>query len=140
MSNPSGRSRPPISSVGLVALFEAPHRLAETLADLAALDADRPVCVCRELTKIHEEVRRGTVSELSLWAAAQEVRGELAFVLGPRVVAAKAPDDEAIDAALSRCLDAGLSARDAASAVAAVLQLSRKLVYERCLAQKRTTE
>ncbi len=118
---------------GIVVLFEAPHRLRETLEELAALDAGRAACACRELTKIHEEVRRGTVSELAAWAAG-EVRGELTIVLGPKVTEEVPADDAAIDAALRRCLEAGLSARDASTAVAAVMELPRRRVYTRCQA------
>ncbi len=62
--------------------FEAPHRLAATLADLAeAFGADRAAAVCRELTKTHEEVRRGGLGDLARWAAAG-VRGEITLVVG----------------------------------------------------------
>ncbi len=62
--------------------FEAPSRIAETLGALAAaFGADRPAAVCRELTKLHEEVKRGGLAELSEWAAAG-VRGEIVIVVG----------------------------------------------------------
>ena len=61
--------------------FESPHRLGDSLADVVtALGADRRVVVCRELTKLHEEVRRGTAAELALWAA-DGVRGEICVVV-----------------------------------------------------------
>src|SRR5271165_7030259 len=68
--------------------FESPRRLAATLALLAARDPDRPVAVCRELTKLHEEVRRGSAAELAGFyggqrASAGPVRGEIVLVVGP---------------------------------------------------------
>src|SRR5690242_14817036 len=61
--------------------FESPHRLADALADaVAALGGDRAAAVCRELTKTHEEVRRGPLAELAAWAA-DGVRGEITLVL-----------------------------------------------------------
>ena len=72
-------------------LFEAPHRLAATLHDLVeAFGADRPAAVCRELTKTHEETRRGTLEELAGWAAG-EVRGEITVVVGRRTGGARRP-------------------------------------------------
>jgi 16S rRNA (cytidine1402-2'-O)-methyltransferase len=119
---------------GLVVLFEAPHRLAETLADLAAAEPERAACACRELTKVHEEARRGSLAELCAWATSAPVKGELTLVLGPVLTEPIKADEAAVDKALVRCLEAGLSPRDAATAVAAVLELPRRLVYGRCLA------
>lgn len=63
--------------------FEAPHRLAETLAAMAdAFGVDRAAAVCRELTKTHEEVRRGTLADLTMWASDHPVRGEVTVVIG----------------------------------------------------------
>jgi 16S rRNA (cytidine1402-2'-O)-methyltransferase len=62
--------------------FESPRRLAATLAQLAALDPQRPVAVCRELTKIHEEVRRGSVAQLAEHYRQSAVRGEVVIVIG----------------------------------------------------------
>ena len=65
--------------------FEAPHRTMATLAAMVeCFGADRRGAVCRELTKIHEEIRRGPLAELASWAAANEVRGELALVVAGR--------------------------------------------------------
>jgi len=72
--------------------FESPRRLAGTLADLAgALGAGRPAAVCRELTKTHEEVRRGTLGELAAWAAGG-VLGEVTLVVGGLTAPAGRPD------------------------------------------------
>jgi 16S rRNA (cytidine1402-2'-O)-methyltransferase len=111
--------------------FEAPHRTRATLADMAgALGEDRRAAVCRELTKLHEEVRRGTLTELAAWAA-DGVRGEVTVVVAGHVPAAPAelPDDEVaalVDAAERR----GLSRKDAVAAVARETGLARRRVYD----------
>ncbi|TCZ64020.1 16S rRNA (cytidine(1402)-2'-O)-methyltransferase [Roseicella aquatilis] len=113
-------------------LYEAPHRLAESLAALAeGLGGDRPAAVAREMTKRFEEVRRGTLAELAVHYAAQEARGEIAIVIGP------APEErgsaEELERRLRDALAAGMSVRDAAAAVAEATGLPRKQVYARAL-------
>ena len=112
--------------------YEAPHRLAETLAALAeGFGPARPAAVARELTKRFEEVRRGTLEVLAAHYASEQARGEIAIVIGP------APEEAAgaveLDQALGDALAAGLSVRDAAAAVAAATGLPRKQVYRRAL-------
>ncbi len=116
---------------GVVVLFEAPHRAAATLRELVELEPERAACLCRELTKLHEEVRRGSVGQLAERVAAG-VLGEITLVLGPLVKPREVAGDAEVDLALSRCLEAGLTPRDAATAVAAVLQAPRRSVYARC--------
>ncbi len=108
---------------------EAPHRLAETLADLAASFGDRPAAVARELTKRFEEVRRGTLPELAGHYAATAARGEITLVVGP---ASDEPDAEDLDGQLRRAMQAN-SLKDAAAMVAAATGLPRKTVYARAL-------
>ncbi|MFC1610594.1 16S rRNA (cytidine(1402)-2'-O)-methyltransferase [Myxococcota bacterium] len=118
---------------GVVVLYEAPHRLHTTLKDLTPYDPQRQVCLCREMTKVHEEVCHTTVGDLEArFSERGKARGEITLVLGPVTATELSPEDELVDAALRRCLDAGLSARDASLAVAAVLELSRRHVYQRC--------
>ncbi len=100
-------------------LYEAPHRLATTMADLRdALGADRVVALCRELTKLHEETWRGTLDAAVARCAEVAPRGEYVVVLAgaPEPVQV---DDEALRAALDAELEAGATRRDAATAVAA---------------------
>jgi 16S rRNA (cytidine1402-2'-O)-methyltransferase len=119
--------------------FEAPHRLAASLADLAELLGERPAAVARELTKIFEEVRRASLSELAGHYAAQaEVRGEVVLVIGPPSEGA-APSAEALDAALRQAM-AGASVKDAAAEIAARFGLKRREVYARALELKRKGE
>ncbi|HVX16400.1 MAG TPA: 16S rRNA (cytidine(1402)-2'-O)-methyltransferase [Acidimicrobiales bacterium] len=116
-----------------VVLYEAPHRLERTLADLAAVcGGDRKVAVARELTKLHEEVWRGSLGEATAWASAAQPRGELVVVLDG-MAAVPPPDDATILAALRAELDRGSSTRDAAATVAAALGVSRRRTYQLAL-------
>ncbi|WP_369796818.1 16S rRNA (cytidine(1402)-2'-O)-methyltransferase [Belnapia sp. F-4-1] len=115
-----------------IVFYEAPHRLAETLAALAeGLGGERPAAVAREMTKRFEEVRRGSLAALAGHYAAEAARGEIAVVIGP------APEEATGEAELDRALRdaqaAGMSLRDAAAAVAAATGLPRKQVYRRAL-------
>ena len=111
--------------------FEAPHRLPESLADMAEMLGERPAAVARELTKMFEEVRRGSLPTLAAhYAAAGPPKGEIVVVVG---AAPEAPPEEAgLDARLRRAL-AGMSLRDAAEAVAEATGLPRRQVYARAL-------
>jgi 16S rRNA (cytidine1402-2'-O)-methyltransferase len=114
-----------------VVAFESPKRVPATLAALAALDPDRPVAVCRELTKLHEEVVRGTSAELAARYAAEPPRGEIVLVIGP---AAPGPTDAAIAhalAAVGRLVDAGAKPRPAAGVVAELTGVSANQLYRR---------
>jgi len=109
--------------------FEAPHRLAATLTDLAAsYGADRAACVCRELTKTYEEVRRGSLGELAGWAA-DGVRGEITIVVAGAVPAIDPAAPEDLSAEVAALVTDGLSRRDAVDAVAAKHGISRRRVY-----------
>ena len=113
--------------------YEAPHRLAETLADMAEAFGARQAAVARELTKRFEEVRRGTLAELAAFYGANAVRGEVSIVVGPPEEA----DHEDLDGRLRAALDRN-SVKDAAALVAAATGLPRKLVYARALALSAT--
>jgi 16S rRNA (cytidine1402-2'-O)-methyltransferase len=113
-----------------VVLYEAPHRIARTLADLmAACGAERRVSVGRELTKLHEETWRGTLEGALAWATDTPPRGELVLVLDGAAPPEPA-DDEAIAGAVQARLDAGDTARDAAAAVAAALGIPKRRAYD----------
>jgi 16S rRNA (cytidine1402-2'-O)-methyltransferase len=107
--------------------FESPRRLAATLAGLAARDPGRPVAVCRELTKLHEEVRRGTAAELAAHYSENAPRGEVVLVCGaaPR---SRARRDDAMTA-LRELIDAGAKPRRAAAAVATLTGLAANELY-----------
>jgi 16S rRNA (cytidine1402-2'-O)-methyltransferase len=112
---------------GTLVAFESPRRVGASLAVLASVDPDRPVAVCRELTKLHEEVVRGSASELAARYAEAEVRGEVVLVVGP--APAEAAALEAGVSALRRLVDAGARARPAAGVVAELTGLSANALY-----------
>jgi 16S rRNA (cytidine1402-2'-O)-methyltransferase len=113
-----------------IVVYESPHRAARTLADLASvLGPDRRVAVGRELTKLHEEVRRSTLAEAVAWAEAKEPVGELVLVVDGAPAPAPAGDDD-VEAAVVAALAAGLSARDAAAKVASDLGIPKRQAYE----------
>ena len=108
--------------------FESPRRVASSLAVLASIDPDRPVAVCRELTKVHEEVVRGSAAELAARYASEPPRGEVALVVGGAV------DDGAPDAApavdaVRRLVEAGAKPRAAATVVAELTGVGANELY-----------
>lgn len=120
-----------------IVLFESGPRLAATLADLAAGLGRREAALCRELTKVHEEVRRGDLATLAKTCAAQEARGEMALVIAPPPTAEQptVADTEALlREALSRT-----SLKDAVAQVAAATGLPRRELYQRALALAKRT-
>ena len=122
--------------------LESPRRLASSLADMAATFGPRPAAVARELTKLHEEVRRGSLGELaSHYAAAGAPKGEVVIVVGGERgdTAQPALSDADIDARLDRLLAEG-TVRDAAAALSAETGLPRRELYTRALARSRARE
>jgi len=121
-----------------VLLHESPQRLAATLEDLVdACGADRQVAVARELTKLHEEVWRGTLADAAKWFAQGAVRGEVVVVLGGAVPESTEVDEEELESKLRVELAAGSGVRDAATTVAAQLGVQRRRAYEAALGLKR---
>jgi 16S rRNA (cytidine1402-2'-O)-methyltransferase len=109
-----------------IVVYEAPHRVVRTLADLAAaLGGDRPVVVARELTKLWETTVRGTLGDVELG----EPRGEYVLVVAGAPDRDAPPDDDAIRLALRAELTGGATTRDAAAAVARRLGVPKRLVY-----------
>jgi 16S rRNA (cytidine1402-2'-O)-methyltransferase len=120
-----------------VVAFESPKRVAASLAVLAGLDPARPVAVCRELTKVHEEIVRGTAADLAARYAEEEPRGEVVLVVGG------APEgtgeiDAAVDA-VRRLVDAGARARAAAGVVSELTGVPANALY-RAVADRRGPE
>jgi 16S rRNA (cytidine1402-2'-O)-methyltransferase len=113
--------------------FEAPHRLAATLAAMVeAFGADRRAAVCRELTKTYEEVRRGSLAELSQWAEG-DVRGEICVVV-EGVTARAAPDVQQLVAEVRTLVEQGHRLKDAAAQVADRHGVSKRDLYNAALA------
>jgi 16S rRNA (cytidine1402-2'-O)-methyltransferase len=114
---------------GTLVAFESPRRLPATLALLAELDPGREVAVCRELTKVHEEVVRGTAAELAERYADAPPKGEIVLVIGPPAArASDAPDPRALDA-VRQLVDAGAHPRKAATVVASLTGTSANSLY-----------
>jgi 16S rRNA (cytidine1402-2'-O)-methyltransferase len=119
-----------------VVLFESPERTQATLIELADAMPERPACVARELTKMHEELVRGTLAALAKDRDAW--RGEIAIVLGgwSPDMRSEQIDDEAIDARIDRELDGGTHAKTVADVVAAWAGRPRREIYERVVRRK----
>lgn len=107
--------------------FESPKRVAASLGVLAELDPERPVAVCRELTKLHEEVVRGTAAELAARYAEADPRGEVVLVIG--AASEEAPALAPALDALRRLIDAGAKPRPAASVVAELTGVPANALY-----------
>ncbi len=125
-----------LEQAGLAAsliFYEAPHRLAESLADMAAaFGPERPAAIAREMTKRFEEVRRGGLGALAAHYASAEARGEICIVVGPAAAEAVVGDAE-VTAQLRAALHSGLSVKDAAEAVAKSTGRKRRDVYREAL-------
>jgi 16S rRNA (cytidine1402-2'-O)-methyltransferase len=119
--------------------YESPHRVAGTLAELAAmLGPSRPACVARELTKTHEEIVRGSLGELAQRYGSGRPLGEVTLVVGGTSGGEQASDDE--DALVLRAralLGTGLSARDVADTLAGESNRPRRDLYQLVLAARR---
>lgn len=116
-----------------IVLFEAPHRLVRTVADLAsACGPDRRIVVARELTKIHEQVWRGTLAEAIAHLDRTEPRGEYVLVIDGAPSPSDPTDDELV-AALARARSGGASTRDAVDAVVAATGVGKRRVYDLAL-------
>lgn len=126
-----------------VVYFESPQRTASALAVIAeVLGGARPVCVARELTKLHEEVVRGTADELVAWAVEREagegIRGEVAIVVGPAAPDVGAGADEAdVLAEVAALTDSGTRLKEAVAAVAAAHGLRSRELYQAVLDARR---
>lgn len=135
----SERSRRLASLAGeerTMVFYESPHRTAATLADFVqTFGADRRGTVSRELTKLHEEVRRGTLAELAEWAESERIRGEIVII----VEGAQAPETPEAQDVVQLVLDrvaAGERLKAACAAVAAETGTSKRELYEAALAAR----
>ena len=108
--------------------FESPRRVAATLAVLAELDPRRPVAVCRELTKLHEEVVRGSAAELAERYAGEPPRGEVVLVMGGAKAPAEADQAPAVEA-VRRLVESGAKPRAAATVVSELTGVAANTLY-----------
>ncbi len=116
-----------------IVLYEAPHRLAKTLSDLTtACGAMRRVVLARELTKLHEEIWRGTLQDANMFVAATEPRGEYVIIIEPAKPPAPPTDAELLDAIRVE-IAKGVSRKDSAARVSARFGVAKRTVYELAL-------
>jgi 16S rRNA (cytidine1402-2'-O)-methyltransferase len=116
--------------------YESPHRLAEALVDAAAaFGADRSAAVCRELTKTHEEIRRGPLAELAEWAA-EGVRGEITLVVAGAVAGPVSMSAAELAAEVAAEEAAGADRKEAIRTVVGRTGLPRRVVYDAVVAAK----
>jgi 16S rRNA (cytidine1402-2'-O)-methyltransferase len=114
--------------------YEAPHRILETLADLAEMAPGRPAVVAREITKLHEEYLRGSAAEiLATLRARPAVKGEITLLVGKS--SAPAADTGSLEEAVAAAEAAGMSHMDAVKTVARRRGLPKRAVYSRLLRQ-----
>ena len=126
-----------VATLEPVVLYEASPRLAETLADLARAMPERAAVIARELTKVHEELVRGTLAELCAREGERAWLGEITLVLGPAVIAGAARmSDEEIDRRIDEGLARGRRAKDLAEEVSLEAGLPRREVYGRIVARR----
>ena len=114
------------AQTGTLVFYESPHRVVDALADMIAVLGDREAFLCREVTKLHEELARGTLAELADQFAGREVKGEIVILAGP------ASRREASDAEIAEALKTALETmrlKDAAAAVADALGVQKSRVY-----------
>jgi 16S rRNA (cytidine1402-2'-O)-methyltransferase len=116
-----------------IVLYEAPHRLAKTLSDLTtACGAMRRVVLARELTKLHEEIWRGTLQDANMFVAATEPRGEYVIIIEPAKPPAPPTDAELLEAIRVE-IAKGVSRKDSAARVSARFGVAKRTVYELAL-------
>jgi len=115
-----------------VVLYEAPHRVADTLQLLAEICPQRQILLARELTKMHEEIRHGSVAKMTEAISSQEPRGEFTLVLkpAPQPAPSRQVSERNIQEAVKAMIEAGLSHRDTARIVELLTELSRNEAYQ----------
>jgi 16S rRNA (cytidine1402-2'-O)-methyltransferase len=118
-----------LRSTETVIAFESPRRISESLAALAAIAPDRPAAVCREMSKLHEEVARGTLAELARRYGGGEVKGEIVLVIGPAQDERHTEDISFAVDALRHLVQSGARPRAAATVVAALTNTRANDLY-----------
>ena len=109
-------------------LYEAPHRLADTLSDINSVIPERSICVAREITKRYEEAIRGTASEILEICESREIKGEIVIVIDRAPEREKASEQD-IKSELEKCISSGMTKKDASKLVAKKLGISKNEAY-----------
>ena len=113
-------------------MFESGNRVQDTLSDLADIMGAREAAICREMTKLHEEITRAPLAELARAAATLETRGEFVLVIGPPAAGAQAMTADALDELLRASLKRG-SVKDAVAHAVELSGRPRREIYARAL-------
>jgi 16S rRNA (cytidine1402-2'-O)-methyltransferase len=120
--------------------YEAPHRVAESIADAQEILGDRPACIAREVTKLHEEFLRGKLSQLAESLAQRPARGEITLVVGPPIPSASTGNVDATQSFSDRVEElirqAKLDRKDALKLAAKERGLSRRAAYDQLVESK----
>lgn len=120
-----------------IVLFEAPHRLLETLETATnALGNDRKAALCREMTKTYEETVRGTLGHIKDWANSKEILGEITIVIDGAIQGAKEISQQSIIDAVKKLESVGMDRKEAIAAVAEELDLPKREVFDAMVAAK----
>ena len=123
-----------------IVLYEAPHRIEESVADMLEILGDRPACLAREVTKIHEEFRRARLSELLVFLREHAVRGEITLLIGPPDAASDGARVESSQTLADRVdelmLQAKLDRREALKLAARERGLTRRAAYDQMVQNK----
>ena len=113
-----------------IVFYESPHRLADSLRDALEVLGDRPAAVARELTKLHEEVKRGALSELEAWARSSAVKGEIVVVIEGAPGGDKQVSSKELAQRARKLMTSGMARRDALSEVARAAGVPRRKVFD----------
>ena len=112
-------------------ILESPMRIKSTMADFARrFGGERRAAICRELTKLHEEILRGTLAELLAIVENRELKGEMVIVLGGAEIREEAADDETVLRTLEDFLRQGQTKKDAVLSTANLLKINKNKVYK----------
>jgi len=127
------------SETGTLVIYEAPHRLTETLNDLAEILGDREIVLAREVSKVHEEFLRGRLTEVAKQVAGREIKGELTLLIGGSRGQSEVSQEQ-IEEEIRKLKDDGLRVKEIAEILGEKYGYSKKEVYRLALAQSgRTT-
>jgi len=120
-------------------VFEAPHRLIETLEEaMNILGSSREAVICREMTKTYEEIVRGTFKELNLWAGSKEILGEITIVISGAATDAKFATEQEIIAKVQEFEAVGMERKEAVAAVAKEMDLPKRQVFDAMIRAKKS--
>ena len=127
------------SETGTLAIYEAPHRLTETLNDLAEILGDREIVLAREVSKVHEEFLRGRLTEVAKQVAGREIKGELTLLIGGSRGQSEVSQEQ-IEKEIRKLKNDGLRVKEIAEILGEKYGYSKKEIYRLALAQSgRTT-